>query len=61
MRRFVMALMCMALVLGGCATTMHTQDDAAVNGGSASPATTPPRSDSDFGSATIPDFGPQDP
>jgi uncharacterized protein YceK len=58
-RRLVIALTCMALVLGGCATTLRMRDDAA-SGASASPATLP-RSGSDFGSATIPDFGPQDP
>jgi|KBSSwiStaDraftv2_1062776.scaffolds.fasta_scaffold816837_2 hypothetical protein len=51
-RRLVLVLACAMVALGGCATTLGT------NEGSASPASAS-RSPSDFGSSTTPNFGPQ--
>jgi hypothetical protein len=60
-RNRVMTLVCVALALTGCATSFATRDNAASNG-SASPTTAaPPTSSTNFGSETIPDFGPQNP
>ncbi len=39
-RGIVIGLACLALALGGCATTFATRDDASSNSGSASPAPT---------------------
>lgn len=54
-RRLVTALACMVVALGGCATSSSD--------GSAAPSTASPasREPSDFGAATIPNFGRQAP
>jgi uncharacterized protein YceK len=57
-RRLVIAVACLAVLLGGCATTLTARDNAPSNEGYASP-TSRPRSD--FERSTIPDLGPQAP
>jgi uncharacterized protein YceK len=58
-RGLVIAVACLAVVLGGCATTFTTRGNAPSNHqGYASP-TSRPRSD--LGWSTIPDLGPQAP
>jgi hypothetical protein len=61
----VITVACLAIALGGCGTTLATRDEASSNDVSAAPgATSPsarPDSTTNFGSATIPNFGPQMP
>ena len=62
-RRLMIGLAYLAIALGGCATSLATRDDASLNEGSAAPSTASPasRPPSDFGAATIPNFGRQAP
>jgi hypothetical protein len=61
-RSLVIILVCVAIALTGCATSLATRDHAPANDGAASPTTSAaPRPSTNFGSATIPDFGPQNP
>jgi len=57
-RRLVIAVACLAIVLGGCATTFTTRDNAPSNEGYASPASRPR---SYLEGSRRPDFGPQAP
>jgi hypothetical protein len=57
----VISVACLAIALGGCGTTLATRNEASSNDVSAAPAATSPSAstETNFGSATIPDFGPQ--
>ena len=62
-RRLVIAFACVAVALGGCATSWGTSDHGASTEGSASAPTTSPRSQpaDDFGSSAPHNFGSQGP
>jgi hypothetical protein len=61
-RSLVIMLVSAAIALTGCATSLATRDHAPANAGAASPTTSAaPRPSTNFGSATVPGFGPQDP
>jgi len=66
-RSRLLALASLVLALGGCATSLASLEGAPVNepagvsDSAASPRTTPPSGPTNFGSATRPNFGPQDP
>ncbi len=61
-RGLMVALICAALLTGGCATTFAPRDAGVPDASTVvSPEQTDPRAPTNFGSATRPRFGPQYP